>query len=855
MSPPPTQRKKDLASSFSSDSFFVVGHYSHCSPLQLPKPASQGLLHGHSPLVDIENHPDYLFGQPSLLVLDESQPGQPLQPNHTSNTNTNHLNHTHSHALSRDAFASTRTNSLTTRPRFSSISSTTTTSTSTDSVESDDLTTLTEDWLRRVVDSAGKQLQSQQDVDDNDSHDELRRTPPLLLNAEDLSENNSVNNTEDDDENEIDEDDEVFDADRLLRVGSHASTTSFFDQLPISDRRIWTTHAQRSVGDEDDDGFDDSHLTPPSSTKPVFPPPVISSTAAVPIPSSSLSSSKNSKSSSNTMDNLNNRRTKFLLPPQQRPFTSGSWATEDCFNRPISSSETADAFMIPFPSLSNRQHLRVKRSNLSDAPRHALLKAASLSCSPTRPELWYASYEPKGGGDNGGGPRVIPESFITFSNTYYGSVCNASTIAGTPEDLFLKLEEKELRRIRTFTQQQQRIANLINPQNREYVPGNFAAYKSILEKQKRGESIGCGGRLVGAAGNVATVLSASLRESSKSWTPYSTAAATACTTSTPALPLKFTDSAKDVSALNLNISKQNQQQQDQHQTPTSILSKKPIIVKRMLIMGLDTSEDHVASAVESTISSRPPLPPPNRPASRNSSKRRQRHVQFSNEVQVQFHHHHQNQTTHSTTESDNDEEEGFKISIAPLDGSSDTPKFRDWRRRKRRAERVWKYQEIEAMEESFPHNQPAVDAHPSSVLDHVGRSLLNSSRRERSGRGGREGGAKAEGGYTVASICGWVVGVLFCLGERGRDVDEGDEEEGLVVGVRTPLLGQTPTMTYESVSAASFGGSQVKKGECCFGDMFVDDDVDREVGKKKKLPNALRWSDDESSSDSDDGDF
>ncbi|KAJ3020689.1 UNVERIFIED_CONTAM: hypothetical protein HDU68_010064 [Siphonaria sp. JEL0065] len=260
----------------------------------------------------------------------------------------------------------------------------------------------------------------------------------------------------------------------------------------------------------------------------------------------------------------------------------------------------------------------------------------------------------------------------------------------------------------------------------------------------------------------------------------------------------------------------------------------------MLVMGLDMSEDNIASAVESNISSRPPLPPQNRnrPTRRNSSIH-QRHVQFSNEVQVQY----------------ECEEEGFKISIAPLDGSSDTPKFRDWRRRKRRAERVWKYQEIEAMEEPFPHNQPVVDAHPSSVLDHAGRSLLNSSRQKRRDRGGGLADDKAEGGPYSRVVCGWVVGVLFCLGERGMDVDEGDEEQGAVIGVRTPLLGQTPSMTYESVLATSSGGSQGKKCESRFGGLFVDiDDSARDVGKKKQR-NALRWSDDECSSDSDDSDF
>ncbi|KAI9350867.1 hypothetical protein BDR26DRAFT_914996 [Obelidium mucronatum] len=782
-------KKENAASSFSSDSFFVVGHFAHCSPLQLPKAAHQlqhlqqqlqlqggqrHFLHGHSPLIDRDSNADYAFHQPSLLVLDSASAGAAHRP------------HSFGHALGLG------------RPRLSSVSSARSAA-STDSSLSHSHShshadSHADDWLRRVVESAGsiaavqhqQEQEQQQQHHDHFDHSEdteelFRRTPPLLLTASEDQSESSVN------WNDSDHGD--GDKGRAPRPRTTTTTTAATTCCCASDRTRrqrpssiscrHRTGANNSVDSDDDDD-----MTPPatrstvkniasysSSARPLGSP---TSTPAVPIPGSSTclvskstSSSVKSKrhvhfeSSVNPLDQQQQQQQQ-LQPP--KPFTSASWATEDCFH------------------------------------------------SPTRPELW-------GGGDNGGGPKIIPESFITFSNTYYGSVCNAQSMAGTPEDLFLKLEEKELRRLRTFTQQQQQkqqqlkmellknqahlhrhhhhqqqqettttIASVVPRTMLEYVPGDVAAYKSILEKQKRGESIGCGGRLLGSQAGDA--LSQSLKESAKSWTPYSTTTTAATIMTNPTR-----DSAKDVGSMDLNenMSTHNQTTTlDQNSVLSSTTTTtnthqptiKPIIVKRMLVMGFDTSEDPLESSAPSAVeTNRPPLIPlPSQQQQQQQQqqtrqqKRQQRRVQFASQVEIQ------SRSMSSTTaeeDYDDDEEGVFEVATAPLDGSSDTVKFREWKRRKRRAERLWRYHEIMAIDE-----------------DHNLNGSANSSTHLLGGSGG------------------------------------------------------TAQMSYQSFEHSAPPLTN-------FRGLFVHDDEEEEDEKKtafrKPKNNALRWSDDESSdSDSDD---
>ncbi|ORY47240.1 hypothetical protein BCR33DRAFT_715000 [Rhizoclosmatium globosum] len=354
-------------------------------------------------------------------------------------------------------------------------------------------------------------------------------------------------------------------------------------------------------------------------------------------------------------------------------------------------------------------------------------------------------------------------------------------MAGTPEDLFLKLEEKELRR---------------------YVPGDAAAYKSILEKQKRGESIGCGGRLIGASAVIAA--STSLRDS-QFWTPYS------ASTASIKVPSDF-----DLNVPAIAIQKISP-------TPTTP-------VKRMLVMGLEKSDDALLCAnagccngIEPDhICAMSPIPSP--PNSSTFHRRNQstqlpsttttvtpskpsktvkftsaRHVSFASEVEIQF-------------------------CATCLDSTTTTS--------------------------SPPHHPSKPLQHPMEPAGHPGDGFAGAMGRMRSVGGELNSpesrGVSSRGGESN-SVFACIVGVFAVCFGRGDGIDEIVDDDATLV--TTPLLG-TPQVSYGSVHAAADGEESKNGGGGHFEGLFEsDEDSEDDVWLKGGSPNALKWSDDESSDD------
>ncbi|KAJ3074058.1 hypothetical protein HDU98_012253 [Podochytrium sp. JEL0797] len=746
----------EMASSFSSESFYVVGGHDHCSPLSLPRPLGQPLP-GHSRL---SNDAEYRFYTPPSLALDETRP-----------------------VLNRDQ----------TKYQSSHLAS---------SVDTLPPESHSDQWLLGVISAVGvagnqEEGEGEEDEEDEDTHDheqeEHHRTPPLLVANEstNVSQPSSSITADSGEDSDKDSDDEI-----CLRVGSHKENESF-----LKTRRIKVAKQVEEVEDDDDDD-----TTPPSSVL----------HAVIP-----------SKRSPPPHNHTSIQRDSNVI---QRDFTSGSWATRACFNH----ASTTTTTLIPCQS---PQHHIVRR-NLADAPRCALLKAASMSCSPTRPELW-------GGGDTHGEPPQVPSSFINFSNTFHGSVCPMDrTLSSTAQEIFVKLEHAELHRLRMYTKQTAHL-KLEGQPVPAYKPGNTEAYRSVLEKLKRGE---CAMEIGGGSGTVTTTgkvsgLSSQIRRSSSggsidsgSVTPVSVARDT-----TEAV----VDSAKDVTVPSVP-------------SPTTsatviVAASPPKRFKRMLVMGLDKSDDnlpidsttHLLSTSLPTSSilfqqhpSTIPLPPssksgpsrsPTRPRRKNG-----RHVQWKEHVEIK--------STSPLFPNNND------TTAAPLDGLTSGDKFRHWQKQKRRAERRARYGELEEGE----GEEWLRDSDPRGVLVELEAQRLLRRHGSRN-RGGRESGG--EGGK--GGVLGWVsavVGACFsgvggCFGEV--DVDEGEEEHRALTIVM-PLLAHSQmagynTMRPDPVRVAS---------ESQFGGLFVHDyELDEDEEEETKQENMLRWSDEEVSDSSDDDDF
>ncbi|KAJ3062860.1 hypothetical protein HDU99_005077, partial [Rhizoclosmatium hyalinum] len=359
---------------------------------------------------------------------------------------------------------------------------------------------------------------------------------------------------------------------------------------------------------------------------------------------------------------------------------------------------------------------------------------------------------------------------------------------------------------------------------------------------KRGESIGCGGRLIGASAVIAA--STSLRDS-QFWTPYSASTASSAESNRSSVIKAPSDFDLNVPAIAI---------QKISPTPTTP-------VKRMLVMGLEKSDDALVCAnagccngIEPDhICAMSPIPSP--PNSSTFHRRNQstqlpsttttvtpskpsktvkftsaRHVSFASEVEIQF----CATCLDSTTTTTSPPPSPFQTATAPLDGSSDTPKFRDWRKRKRRAERRWRYSELQRME---PAGHPG-DGFAGAMgrMRSVGGELNSPESRGVSSRGGESN-----------SVFACIVGVFAVCFGRGEGIDEIVDDDATLV--TTPLLG-TPQVSYGSVHAAADGEESKNGGGGHFEGLFEsDEDSEDDVWLKGGSPNALKWSDDESSDD------